>query len=138
MKVIIVTEQIKDWDSLNDMATILPATDYIVGQDIANENGLRVINLCQSYRYQSLGYYVSLLAEARGHKVFPSVLTIQDFNARTSRAIVEVDLHEEIQHALRSIKSNEFTLSVYFGKNLAKHYDILSRKLHGLLDRKSV
>ncbi|OGT30265.1 MAG: ribosomal protein S6 modification protein [Gammaproteobacteria bacterium RIFCSPHIGHO2_12_FULL_35_23] len=132
MKPIIVTEQPKQWNGLNDIVTIVTATDYLINEELANERQIRIINLCQSYRYQSLGYYVSLLAEARGHKVFPSVLTMQDFNARTSSAIVEIELHDEIQQALKSIKSDEFTLSVYFGKNLAKHYDILCRKLHGL------
>lgn len=37
----------------------------------------RVINLCD-LRYQSAGYYVSLLAEARGQQSCPSVQTIHD------------------------------------------------------------
>lgn len=37
---------------------------------------MKVVNLCKSYQYQSLGYYVSLLAEARGHKVMPEIATL--------------------------------------------------------------
>jgi DNA-binding transcriptional MocR family regulator len=37
--------------------------------------------LCDSYRYQSLGYYVSLLAEARGHRPLPRAQTIEDLQS---------------------------------------------------------
>ena len=35
------------------------------------EGKMRVINLCATDRYLSKGYYCSLLAEARTHKVLP-------------------------------------------------------------------
>lgn len=42
------------------------------------EGKMRVINLCATDRYLSKGYYCSLLAEARNHKVLPSVNTINN------------------------------------------------------------
>ncbi|MGJ3241883.1 MAG: RimK-like ATPgrasp N-terminal domain-containing protein [Opitutales bacterium] len=33
------------------------------------------------HRYQTVGYYVSLLAEARGHRPVPDVATPQDFRS---------------------------------------------------------
>ena len=44
----------------------------------------RVMNLCRTDRYQGRGYYVSLLAEARGHRPLPEVKTIGDLQAGTS------------------------------------------------------
>jgi glutathione synthase/RimK-type ligase-like ATP-grasp enzyme len=41
-----------------------------------NEPKVRVINLCDSERYLSQGYYCSLLAEARNHQVLPRVKVI--------------------------------------------------------------
>jgi glutathione synthase/RimK-type ligase-like ATP-grasp enzyme len=41
-----------------------------------NEPKTRIINLCDSKAYLSKGYYCSLLAEARNHKVVPSVKTL--------------------------------------------------------------
>ncbi|MBK9976181.1 MAG: RimK-like ATPgrasp N-terminal domain-containing protein [Planctomycetes bacterium] len=35
--------------------------------------GIKVFNLCRYYSYQSLAYYVSLLAEARGHRRCPTL-----------------------------------------------------------------
>lgn len=42
------------------------------------ETKTRLVNLCNTDRYLSRGYYCSLLAEARGHHVLPSVITIND------------------------------------------------------------
>ena len=36
----------------------------------------KIINLSRSYNYQSKGYYASLLAEARGHRIIPTVETM--------------------------------------------------------------
>lgn len=43
-----------------------------------NEPKLRIINLCDTSRYLSQGYYCSLLAEARNHQVLPDVRTINE------------------------------------------------------------
>ena len=49
---------------------------------LAGENGLAdprwsVVNLCRSWRTLSKGYYVSLLADARGQEVIPTVDAIE-------------------------------------------------------------
>lgn len=46
-----------------------------------NEPKSRVINLCNTTRYLSNGYYCSLLAEARRHDVLPSVKVINALRA---------------------------------------------------------
>ncbi|MGQ0815706.1 MAG: glutamate-cysteine ligase family protein [Gemmatimonadota bacterium] len=57
--------------------TVLSADQYLEsnGNGIANQRAALVINLCRSSRYGSKGYYVSLLADARGQQVLPSVET---------------------------------------------------------------
>ena len=58
----------------------------------------KIINLSRSYGYQSNGYYASLLAEARGHRVIPTVETMLDLR--------EAKLYEqslpELEEALNS------------------------------------
>ena len=44
---------------------------------------MRLINLSRDCEYLGTGYYASLLAEARGHKVIPSVQTILDLGRRS-------------------------------------------------------
>jgi glutathione synthase/RimK-type ligase-like ATP-grasp enzyme len=46
--------------------------------------------------------------------------------------VVAEDLDDLIQHSLAPIRSTEFTLSIYFGRNLAKRYDRLSLHLFNL------
>jgi glutathione synthase/RimK-type ligase-like ATP-grasp enzyme len=88
--------------------------------------------MCRSYRYQTTGYYVSLLAEARGHKPLPNVPTMLDMKSQTIVRFVSEDLDDLIQKSLTTIKSPKFTLSIYFGQNLAKHYAKLSLALFKL------
>ena len=91
-----------------------------------------VYNLCRSYRYQSSGYYVSLLAAARGHKPRPSVTAVQDLKSQTIMRIASDDLQELIQKSLAHIQSKEFVLSIYFGQNVAKRYARLAAQLFSL------
>lgn len=51
-------------------------TDYLKDYPKLGEPKTRIINLCNTERYLSQGYYCSLLAEARNHSVLPSVKTI--------------------------------------------------------------
>lgn len=80
--------------------------------------------------YQSNGYYVSLLAEARRHRVIPSVTTIQDIKTKSVVKVMSTEMTELIQSSLKRIKSDQFILSVYFGRNLSKQYDKLARELY--------
>jgi glutathione synthase/RimK-type ligase-like ATP-grasp enzyme len=89
----------------------------------------KVFNLCRSYGYQSIGYYVSLLAEARGHKPMPSVTTVQDLKQSSLIRIVSEDIEDLVQKGLAPIRSDSFELSIYFGRNMAQRYDRLCQAL---------
>ncbi|MBW3628709.1 MAG: RimK-like ATPgrasp N-terminal domain-containing protein [Gemmatimonadetes bacterium] len=55
---------------------MVTADRYLAGTEAVSRGGA-VINLCRSYRYRTKGYYVSLVADARGQRVLPSVETIE-------------------------------------------------------------
>lgn len=55
---------------------IISFQHYLRDYPKLNEPKIRIINLCDTARYLSHGYYCSLLAEARQHRVVPSVKTI--------------------------------------------------------------
>ncbi len=93
----------------------------------------KVFNLCRDYSYCKRGYYVSLIAEARGHRPIPSVSAIMDFGSNVIRRGVDDRLNQLIQHELKSLKGDHFELSIYFGKNLADKYSSISRYLFGLI-----
>ncbi len=129
MSILIVVNDPKDWPLQIEGVELIAARSYLTDMKFAELKGAKVFNLCRSYRYQSTGYYVSLLAAARGHKPLPAITTIQDFKSQTIIKIASDDLDADIQRALLPIRSNEFTLSIYFGRNLAKKYDNLSQQL---------
>jgi len=79
----------------------------------------RVYNLCDSYAYQTAGYYVSLLAAARGQRTMPSVATIQDTKSR-SLLRADDELEELIQRSLHTIvskRSSSVSTSVVTWRN---------------------
>lgn len=135
MRPLIVVENTKRWPFELDSVEVVPARAYLTEPRYAEMRSATVYNFCRRLGYQSLGYYVSLLATARGHRPMPSVAISQVVGTAESsghlpllRAASE-ELEDEIQHALAPIKSDEFELSIYFGRNLAKRYDRLCRAI---------
>lgn len=131
MHKIIVVNQPQEWDlQVNDLIIINPR-EYLTNPKYASLKNVRVFNLSQEYRYQSRGYYVSLLAEARGHKPLPDVKNILDMKSSMIKYVSQ-DLEELIQKSLKGIKSKEFIMSIYFGRNTAEKYGRLSSEIHKL------
>lgn len=130
MTAILVIENTRRWPLSLESAEVVSARDYLVGQSWAERRGLRVYNLCRTYGYQTVGYYVSLLAAARGHRPFPTVETLQDLRLAPVVRLASEQLDDLIQRSLVRLKGPRFELSVYFGRNLAKRYDALARALH--------
>ena len=132
MQTILVTDEPSKWEFLKPITPIVEASDYLSNVLYQQGKALRIINLCNSYDYQTIGYYVSLLAQARDHKAVPSVLNIQDvINVSLYRQMSE-DMDKEIQQNLQDIQDNEFTISIYFGQNVEKKYSTLAKTLHNI------
>lgn len=132
METVIVSNNLDVWAFLKEHAELIHFSDYIASETYLQSRSFRVINLCDNYAHQSIGYYVSLLAQARDHKSFPSVDSIQDILSHSLSRFISHDVEEEIQRSLQGIKGDTFILSVYFGQNMAKSHADLARKLHGL------
>lgn len=133
MDVLMVVDNPAEWPLEVPGIAVVPAQAYLTDPSYGNERSLRVFNLCKSYRYQSLGYYVSLLAEARGHKPLPRANTLEDLQSPNIVRLLTADLDELTQRSLAAIRSDEFVLSIYFGRNITSRYDTLSRQFFDLL-----
>lgn len=131
MIVFIVVENPKRWPLDLPGAEVVSARDYLTDPRFVGIGRAKVFNLCRAYGYQTTGYYVSLLAAARGHRPMPSVATVQDLRESALLRIVAEDLDDILQRALAPIKHDSFQLSIYFGRNLAKRYDRLAQALFG-------
>jgi glutathione synthase/RimK-type ligase-like ATP-grasp enzyme len=126
MKKLIVVNHPENWKIEVDNIAVISAQAYLTMPEYSNLKNVRVFNLCKDYSYQSKGYYVSLLAEARDHTAIPTVKNIVDLREPKLVKIVADDFDDLIQKSLKNIKSKEFTLSVYFGQNVAQKYKELS------------
>ncbi|TVQ61337.1 MAG: ATP-grasp domain-containing protein [Phycisphaerales bacterium] len=126
MKPLLVVDSPKRWELHVQGAELVSAYRYLSDDALAQGPGRKVFNLCRSFRYQASGYYVSLLAEARGHRPLPSVASIQDLKLAPVLKLASQDLDELMQTSLRRIRSDTFELSVYFGRNLASAHDRLA------------
>lgn len=132
MKKIIVVNNPKNWKFHVPEVDVVSAKDYLTKTDYTTMRSIRVFNLCKDYSYQSKGYYVSLLAEARGHKVIPNVKSIRDFKAPAVVKIISDEIDDLIQKSFKKLTGTDFELSIYFGQNVSPQYLELSQELYRL------
>lgn len=66
MEHLIVVNNPADWNLDIPGVKVVAARKYLSDPSFSDLDKVKVYNLCRSYRYQSTGYYVSLLASARG------------------------------------------------------------------------
>ena len=77
---VILTGRQSDLDQVATPHKIITNRDYLAHPALFRGQRPKVINLSNSYGYQSRGYYASLLASSRGHRVIPTVETIIDLS----------------------------------------------------------
>lgn len=80
--VLILVDSLDDWKPYSKTNSILTVSDYLKYKSPGKDRKL-VINLSNDYSYNSEGYYCSLLAQTRGHKVIPGVDIINKVEAGT-------------------------------------------------------
>ena len=130
--IVLVLERPESWPLEVPGVELVAARSYLTDAGFADRRSLRVFNLCRSYRYQSLGYYVSLLAEARGHQPLPSVNTIQDLKSRSLVRFLSDSLDASIQDDLAKLAGDRLTLFIYFGQSPQPSYRRLALRLFNL------
>jgi glutathione synthase/RimK-type ligase-like ATP-grasp enzyme len=133
---IVIVEQASDWKAHVPDAVVVLAKDYVSQQEYFKLKDVRVINLCRSYRYLSLGHYCSLLAEARSHRVLPSVRTITDLQSKSLYGLSIEDLHGIIQRSIEVKKDNppgsSISIDIYFGQCEDEDFQDFSRQVFDL------
>ena len=115
------------------------ARSYLTDPDFSALRGAKVFNICKSYRYQSIGYYVSLLAEARGHKPVPGITAIQDMKSVGIIRLTSDELDEMLQKHLPDLSAcgdpqaggtaGKASIFAYFGRTPDKSIEPLASKL---------
>jgi glutathione synthase/RimK-type ligase-like ATP-grasp enzyme len=128
MQTIIVTDDVKYWHFLNEYP-VISAEEYLQGKAYRSRS-IRVLNLCESYKYQTLGYYVSLLAMAREQQVFPTVQAIQDCTNIALAQQCLADMDKSTRNHLAKLKAKKLDLDIYFGECVSADFSKLAKKIH--------
>ena len=133
---IIVVENIADWKLPQGELEVVHVDDYLTGRDYFKQSNIQVINLCRSYKYLSVGYYCSLLAEARGHRVVPTVKTMLDLSRKSMYSLDTEDLDARVKKAFKKYTGEpidtQFTIDCYFGQSEYSALSSVARQLFEL------
>ncbi len=129
--VYVVVDDKQDWAPYYPSSNLLSFQEYI-NLPMAENKQAFVINLCRHYRYLSKGYYTSLLAEARQHKVIPSVTSINDLSRKSIYNLQTDDLNPIVKKIFEKHPDkaqDSFDLMVYFGRTSVPEFADLAWKL---------
>ena len=117
------------WDAAGRV--LMSGRDYIARADLAKDRTLKVINLSNDLSYLGMGYYCSLLAEARGHRVVPSAGTLLDIARRDRRRAALEVLSAALRKTMARLKDEPeqaFSLTVFFGHPCDPRFRVLARQ----------
>jgi len=128
MNALIVTDRQQEWLEIPD-AEVVTARRYLAEPANGGESDIRVLNLCRTGRYQGRGYYVSLVAEARGQRPLPDVKTVEDVKSEALVRSLSDQLETLVRETLHHDESGRFELDVYFGKDPSQRHQALAEKL---------
>ena len=128
MDTLIVTDQKQEWFEVPH-AAVVTARRYLAELESGRADDVRVLNLCRTGRYQGRGYYVSLLAEARGQRPLPDVKAIGELKSETHVRALSSELEPLAQETLHHDESDRFQLDAYLGKDPAKRRHALAERL---------
>ena len=95
----------------------MPAKEFVGEAARRLPASARVINLCRDLSYLSLGYYCSLLAEARGQKVIPSVEVMLDLHWKRLLRIALPEVNELLRRTFQASPEEQppFSATIFFG-----------------------
>jgi glutathione synthase/RimK-type ligase-like ATP-grasp enzyme len=112
---VILSSRMNDIDHAATSHKVLATRDYLARPELFRGSRPNIINLARSYRYQSRGYYASLLAGARGQRVIPSVETIIDLSARKLYENAIPELEDTLNKVCAKAGERPTRLNIFFG-----------------------
>ena len=125
--VLILLNSLNDWKPYCETDSLVTVTDYLEHRYGERKPKL-VINLSDDYGYNSEGYYCSLLAQARGHRVLPGVETLNKLESgagiRMTRSLQQ-QCHQWIER--NRISDEVWQLNIYFGTCREKGLEKIAR-----------
>ncbi len=131
---IIIVRNPKSWNFAIDGVRVVSSREYITDPEFQSLKHVRIFNLSNSYQYQKMGYYVSLLASARDHRVIPNATTLRDFSRQSLVRSLSSYIDDDIQKTLKHVDGSKVSIYVYFGKSVNPKFMQLAQKLYHLFE----
>jgi glutathione synthase/RimK-type ligase-like ATP-grasp enzyme len=129
---VILVDQPKDFPNADTPHKVITTSEYLARPRLFDMGRPKLLNLSRSYAYQSKGYYASLLAEARGHRVVPTVETMLELREAKLYEHALPDLEDELNRCARRTDLQpeaEFKLLVCFGIARDSRFESFGRLL---------
>ncbi|NLB27320.1 MAG: GNAT family N-acetyltransferase [Bacteroidales bacterium] len=131
---IIVVSDPNSWNLQIEGVKIVSSRSYITDNEFQSLKNVRIFNLSNSYQYQKMGYYVSLLASARDHRIIPNATTLRDFSSQSLIRSLSGYIDDDIQKTFKLHDTGKISIFVYFGKSVNPKYRQLAQKLYHLFE----
>ena len=130
---VILVDSPRDFPNAETPHKVITTSDYLARPKLFDALGrAKIVNLSRSYNYQSKGYYASLLAEARGHRVIPSVETMLELRERKLYEHALPELQESLTvaaHKAQATETTTFDLLFCFGLTQDVRFEAFGRLL---------
>jgi glutathione synthase/RimK-type ligase-like ATP-grasp enzyme len=129
---VILVDQPKDLPNADTPHKVIATSDYLARPRLFEAGRPKIVNLSRSYAYQSKGYYASLLAEARGHRVMPTVETMLELREMKLYERALPELEDELNRCARRADyqpETETKLLVCFGIARDPRFEAFGRLL---------
>ncbi|RUO24393.1 RimK family alpha-L-glutamate ligase [Aliidiomarina minuta] len=127
---LIILDDLSDWQPYHPSQAVMSAQEYMQ-QSGARHRGT-IINLCADLSYLSTGYYVSLLAEARGQRALPAASAMNDLTNLPHYQLFLRDMTRQLNKYAAKIGQSDATelqILICFGQTQESELSLLARQL---------
>lgn len=127
--VLVVIDHLQQWIPYYTSDSVISVDRYLQDETFSTPHH-KVINLCSDLSYLSVGYYCSLLAQARKHKILPSIDTLNRLDC-TNAAKIDSTLLSHCSAALATKERHDGKiLELFFGKPENPDYNKIGRDIY--------
>ncbi|WP_377374687.1 RimK family protein [Ponticaulis profundi] len=126
---LILVESLSDIGQAETPHKVMRIADYLSNPKLFSGRRPYVLNLARSYGYQSEGYYASLLAEARGHRVSPSILTMKELSQKGLYAHALPELNARLRDCRSKGAQHADKIFIAFSRCQTPGYERLAREV---------
>jgi len=128
--VIVESSADKSWAAAT--GTAVSAREYVNGASKYGARQNKIVNVSGDFEYMRAGYYCSLLAEARGQRVIPTVQTILELSRKALYANILPEIDATLGQTMDRLPQQPraaFSLTIIFGQTRDSRFREFARRV---------